>query len=207
MLTRRGFLVASLAFAWPAAAEEEEVPWARLRAGGIVLLMRHGATDMAGDPPGHRLDDCRTQSNLSAEGREQARRVGARLREGGVRIERVYTSPWCRCRETARLAFDMAEDWAPLGSTFDAPELEREDTERVRKRIAGYVRKPPHGVVVMVTHNVNIAALTKFSVAPAELVPVKPDGCCSARPLRPFRLVAGRRLARHSSSPERSHLS
>ena len=55
-------------------------------------------------------------------------------------------------------------------------------------KIAGYVRKPPRGVVVMVTHNVNIAALTRHSVDPAELVLVKPDGCCSARPMQRFHL-------------------
>jgi hypothetical protein len=93
----------------------------------------------------------------------------------------VYTSPWCRCRETAQLAFGSAEDWEPLGSFFERPDLEADATEHVRKRILGYSITKPKGNVVMVTHNVNIAGLTKLSVAPAEIVVVKPDGCCGLR--------------------------
>jgi phosphohistidine phosphatase SixA len=188
--SRRRFLAGALALAaWPAAAEDEDIPWRRLREGGLVLFMRHGSTEEGlGDPPGFRLDDCATQRNLSAQGREEAGRVGARLRAERVPIAKVYTSPWCRCRDTARIAFGRAEDWEPLSSVFDFPDREARYTELVRKRIAGYARAPAGGNVVMVTHNVNIAALTKYSVAPAELVAVRPDGCCSARPMHRFRL-------------------
>jgi broad specificity phosphatase PhoE len=188
--SRRSFVAAMLALAAaPARGAEEDVPWQRLRDGGVVLLMRHGSTvEGLGDPPGFRLDDCSTQRNLSEAGRVESRRVGERLRQGGVRIAKVYTSPWCRCRETARVAFGEAEDWAPLSSFFDLPDREAEFSEHVRKRIAGYVKQPPAGVVVMVTHNVNIAALTRHSVGPAELVLVRPDGCCSMRPMQRFRL-------------------
>ena len=190
MTTRRDFLAGAIAIAaFPAAAEEDDVPWSRLREGRLVLLMRHGSTGPGlGDPPGFRLDDCSTQRNLSEAGRAEARRVGERLRGARVPIAHVYTSPWCRCRETAELAFGHAEVWEPLSSFFDFPDREAAFSATVRKRIASYVRHPPKGNVVMVTHNVNIAALTKYSVGPAELVAVKPDGCCSARPLHRFRL-------------------
>jgi len=145
--------------------------------------MRHGATEgNAGDPPEFRLGDCATQRNLSEAGRDEARRVGARLKAERVPIAQVLTSPWCRCRETAMLAFGKAEDWEALSSTFAMPERETDFSERVRKRIGNYsTRKPTQGNVVMVTHNVNIAALTKLSVAPAEIVVVRPDGCCGLR--------------------------
>lgn len=154
----------------------------RLRRGGLVLLMRHAATDPGlGDPAGFRLDDCATQRNLSAAGREDARRIGARLREERVPIGAVLTSLWCRCRETAQIAFGRAEDWEPLSSFFDFPHREPEFTERVKQRIATYARRSPPGNVVMVTHNVNIAALTRHSVGTGELVVVRPEGCCEAR--------------------------
>ncbi len=144
--------------------------------------MRHGSTGKGlGDPPGYRLDDCATQRNLSVEGREVARRAGEELAREKVRIARVYTSPWCRCRETAMLAFGKAEDWSPLSSFFDTPESDAEYTERVKRRIASYSSRDMVGNVVMVTHNVNIAALTRLSVAPAEIVVVRPDGCCGLR--------------------------
>ena len=199
MPSRRAFL--ALAAAWPWVASAGDDLWPRLRAGGLVLFMRHASTGPGlGDPKGFRLDDCSTQRNLSAEGRDEARRVGARLRAERVPIERVYTSPWCRCRDTAREAFGMAEDWEPLASFFDFPERERELTEHVRKRIAGYWRKPPRGNVVMVTHNVNIAALTKQSVGTAEIVVARPQGCCDVRTVERLKLA-------YSSSPERSHFS
>ena len=144
--------------------------------------MRHAATEGgAGDPPEFRLGDCPTQRNLSQAGREQARRVGARLREERVQIAQVFTSPWCRCQETAMLAFGKGDDWDALSSTFAMPEREAEFSERVRKRVGGSSTRRPQGNVVMVTHNVNIAALTKLSVAPAEIVVVRPDGCCGLR--------------------------
>ena len=186
-MRRRAFLAAALAAPFSLrAARDDDALGAMLASGGMVMLMRHASTGPdAGDPPGYRLDDCSTQRNLSDQGRAQARRVGERLREMRVPIDRVFTSPWCRCRETARLAFYKSEDWEPLGSFFDRPDAEAEATEHVRKRILGYSIKKPRGNIVMVTHNVNIAALTKLSVAPAELVVVQPDGCCGLK-------VAGR---------------
>jgi broad specificity phosphatase PhoE len=164
-----------------ARASEREL-WALLRKGGHVILMRHASTEPGlGDPQGYRLDDCATQRNLSEAGRAEARRVGERLRAERVPIARAYTSPWCRCRETARLAFGAAEDWEPLSSFFDMPHRESELTETVKKRILGYSIRKPDGNVALVTHNVNIAALTRLSVAPGEMVVVRPDGCCGLR--------------------------
>jgi broad specificity phosphatase PhoE len=185
MLTRRAFVIGALAAAAAGHARAEEAgAWNRLRRGGLVLLMRHAATmEGLGDPPGFRLDDCASQRNLSEAGRADARRIGERFKAERIRIERVLTSPWCRCRETATLAFGRAEDWEPLSSFFDFPDREAEYTDRVKKRIAQYGRRIPDGNVVMVTHNVNIAAISRHSVATGELVLMRPDGCCNARPL------------------------
>ncbi len=191
---RRRFLGGMLALAaapWSARAadaaghDEEEGAFERLRRGGLVVLMRHASTVAGyGDPPTFRAGDCGTQRNLSEEGRAEARRVGERFRAERVPVWRVYTSPWCRCRETAMLAFGRADDWEPLASIFDHPDREPEFSERVRRRIAGYARRAMPGNVVMVTHNVNIAALARHSVAQAELVLMRPDGCCGARPVQ-----------------------
>ena len=182
---RRALLIAGSAWLVPAARAEApaESLWPILRRGGSVILIRHASTtEGAGDPPGYTLDDCATQRNLSEAGREEAGRIGERIRAERVPIARVYTSPWCRCRDTARLAFGKAEDWAPLGSTFDTPHLEGEATATVKKRILGYSIAKPRGNVVMVTHNVNIAALSRQSVATGEMVLMRPDGCCNAKP-------------------------
>ena len=190
MPSRRVFILGAAALFAGRAAAQEPATWRRLRRGGLVILMRHAATEAGlGDPAGYRLDDCATQRNLSDAGREEARRVGERIRAERVPVAKVYTSPWCRCRDTAMAAFGRAEDWEPLSSIFDFPHLEGDFSDRVRKRIGGYGRRPPAGNIVMVTHNVNIAALTKHSVAPAEMVIVRPDGCCDLRPVERLKLV------------------
>jgi broad specificity phosphatase PhoE len=185
MVSRRAFVLGGLAVAAaPLARPDDSQAWRRLRAGGLVVLMRHAATvDGLGDPSGFRLDDCATQRNLSDAGRDAARRIGERFRSERVPVARVFTSPWCRCRETAMLAFGRAEDWEPLSSTFQFPHNEPDYTDRVKRRIAGYGRRPPGGNVVMVTHNVNIAALSRHSVATGEMVLMRPDGCCGAKPV------------------------
>ena len=188
MASRRAFVLGALALA-AAPAAGEDAPWARLRRGGLVVLMRHASTEPGlGDPPGYRLDDCATQRNLSEAGRAEARRVGERFRAERVPVAQVYTSPWCRCRETAMLAFGRADDWEPLSSFFDLPDREAGYVEQVRKRIARLARGGREGNVVMVTHNVNIAALTKLSVATSELVAVRADGCCNVRTVARFRV-------------------
>ena len=113
-LTRRAFLLGALA-APLARAEGDARTWARLREGGHVILIRHAATvPGVGDQASFRLGDCATQRNLSEAGREESRRLGARIKSERVPVAKVYTSPWCRCQETARLAFGAAEDWEPL---------------------------------------------------------------------------------------------
>jgi phosphohistidine phosphatase SixA len=78
--------------------------------GGLTILMRHTATEpIAPDPATFDVEDCRTQRSLSERGREQARAIGAALPKLGVRISRVASSPYCRCLETARLAFGRVE--------------------------------------------------------------------------------------------------
>ncbi len=179
-MIRRDFLAGALAAALAPRAFAADPPnWERLRKGGFVLLMRHASTVSAGvDPRGYKLTDCATQLALSDEGRAEAIRIGEALKEQRIPIGKVYTSPFCRCRDTAMLTFGTAEDWAPLGTTFYEPDKEADYTQRVKQRIGSYSTKDMGGNIAMITHNTNIAALTKLSIAHGEIVVVRPDGCC-----------------------------
>ena len=96
--------MAASAFALPAWAND--ALWALLQKGGQVVLIRHGLTTPGfGDPPGFELGECATQRNLVDEGRREAERLGTALRARKVPVARVVSSPWCRCIETARIAF------------------------------------------------------------------------------------------------------
>lgn len=78
--------------------------WEALRGDGHVALIRHAsAPGVVGDPAGFRLDDCATQRNLSEAGRAEARALGQRFRAQKVKVGKVISSKWCRCRETAEL--------------------------------------------------------------------------------------------------------
>ncbi len=146
----------------------DDALWARIAQGGYVLLIRHAATEAGtGDPPGFRIGDCATQRNLSAAGRDEARRLGETFRLHGVPVAEVRSSPWCRCLDTARLAFGRAMAWAPLSSLFHDPRNEAGQ----RAAVIAYLRgAPAGGNVVLVTHNFNIRSLVGISPLPGETV-------------------------------------
>ena len=150
--------------------------FARLSEPGIVAIMRHAAAPGFGDPDSFQLDDCATQRNLDAQGRAQAREIGAAIRAAGITVDRVLTSQWCRCRDTARLLdLGPVEDLPALNSFFrDRTRADRQ-TAAIRKFLHGL---PPGETVVLVTHYVNIGALTGRGVASGEvlLLELGPDG-------------------------------
>ena len=122
-LARRALLGAGLGLipwhGWATAGADAE---ALLRKGGVVVVFRHALAPGTFDPPGLRLGDCSTQRNLSDEGRAQARRIGEWFRERQLQPAAVRSSPWCRCMDSATLAFGAAQAWAALGSPHGAPE-------------------------------------------------------------------------------------
>src|SRR3954471_2478254 len=150
-----------------------EVAWHALREVGTVALLRHAQAPGTGDPPWFRLGDCSTQRNLSSEGREQARQIGAQFIANHIPIERVLSSEWCRCLDTARLAFgDRVEPLPALNSFFSTQDAEGAQTRAVRALVEGW--RAQSGVLVLVTHQVNITALTGLYPAEGEILVLKP---------------------------------
>ena len=151
-------------------------PQDALREGGVVLLVRHAITDPGtGDPPGFRLDDCSTQRQLSAEGRAQAQAFGAMLAKQGVRPTAVFSSAWCRCMDTAALAFPAlaVKNLPSLNSFFaDADRRAAAQTAALREALQ---RIPARGVTVWVSHQVNATALTGEYLAMGEALVLRPD--------------------------------
>jgi broad specificity phosphatase PhoE len=156
------------------AAPDDEL-WDALQRGGLVVLLRHAITTPGvGDPPGFKLDDCSTQRNLSAQGREDARKVGEAFRAHRIPIDRVLSSPWCRCIETARIAFDATpENYAPLSNLFGRAENRDKQVEELTKLVSDFGGR---GNLVMVSHGSTILALTGVAPDSAEMVLVKPEG-------------------------------
>lgn len=162
-------LLALLCTTLPASADENL--WNQLRNGGHVLLIRHAETEPGiGDPPGFRLEDCSSQRNLSSAGRAQSRHIGERFASNGIPVDRVLSSRWCRCLDTARLAFGKATPEPVLDSFFADQARSDAQTAAARARIQAF-RGP--GNLVLVTHQVNITAITGKSPAQGEIFVVR----------------------------------
>lgn len=152
--------------------------WTLLREGGCVVLMRHAQTEPGvGDPPGFRLGDCSTQRQLSQAGREQARRVGAAFTREGIRLDEVRSSAWCRCTDTADLAFGRHTAWSPINSFFQGGDGAVQTREALQSL---HGLKPPRNLV-LVTHQVNISSLTGEYTAMGEVLVARPGPAPDAR--------------------------
>jgi phosphohistidine phosphatase SixA len=152
----------------------DDALWALLQKGGQVVLVRHGLTTPGvGDPPGFKRGECATQRNLVDEGRREAERLGAALRAHKVPVARVLSSPWCRCIETARLAFgaEPAIDDA-LSNLFDNSAHREKQIVQFKKLVAN---APKQGNLFLVTHGSTTAAFTGINQGTAEMVIVTPE--------------------------------
>jgi phosphohistidine phosphatase SixA len=150
-----------------------------LRAGGVAVLLRHALTDPGvGDPPGFRPGDCKTQRQLSAAGRDQAGRIGAWFDARALKPARVRSSAWCRCLDTATLAFGRVEPWPALDSFFGDRTRDAAQTALLRTALA---RIEPGRFEVWVTHQVNITAFNGESVAMGAAWVVRSDPGATAQ--------------------------
>ncbi len=178
LIKRLRIAIGSLALLWGGislasqAIASEQAAWAALRQGAIVLF-RHADAPGTGDPPGFRLDDCATQRNLDARGRDQAAKVGERFQREQIVVSTVLSSAWCRAFDTAILAFPGQVRREPsLNSFFDDRSQKAAQTNAAKAILVGW-RGP--GALVAVTHQVNIEALTGIAPAPGEGVVLKSE--------------------------------
>jgi phosphohistidine phosphatase SixA len=156
-MIRRLFLLLPLLL--PAVAQAD--PLALAREPDAILLMRHALAPGTGDPPGFRLEDCATQRNLSDEGREDARETGRLLAKAGVTPTLVATSQWCRSRETAvLLKLRPVTEWPALNSFFADRSTAEAQTRDTLAALTARAESGEPGPVILVTHQVNITALT-----------------------------------------------
>ena len=176
LLNRRRALQTLLAAsALPGVASNAQSPSdvaALLRAGGCVLMLRHAQTEAGiGDPPNLQLDQCTTQRNLSDEGQAQSKRIGQWFASRKLLAKSVQSSAWCRCKDTATLAFGRFDLLPALNSTFDNRNSQAAQTEALLERLEG-IRAGQFEV--WVTHQVNISAMTGEGPAMGDGFVVKP---------------------------------
>jgi phosphohistidine phosphatase SixA len=160
---------------WPIKqARAQTDPIALLRAGGCAVVLRHAETDPGiGDPPAFQLGQCSTQRNLSEAERARAKKLGEWFASRKLAPTAVLSSAWCRCMDTADLAFGRHTVWPGLNSTFESRTSQAAQTDALRRRLAGIGRGQ---FEVWVTHQVNISSLSGESTGMGEAVVLSAGG-------------------------------
>ena len=140
--------------------------WDAFNNPGVVAIMRHALAPGTGDPANFDITDCRTQRNLDDKGRAQSKAIGEALRDRGIVFEAVYASQWCRTRDTAELM--------DVGTVEDAPYLNSffsdRSTSAAQTAEAFRVVSAADFPLMMVTHQVNISALTGRFTSSGEIL-------------------------------------
>jgi len=165
---------AALLWAGSAAANADAQLWQKLQSGGYVVLLRHGLTEPGvGDPPGFKLSDCRTERKLNAEGRAESKRLGEAFRRRQVPIAQVLSSEWCRCKDTAELAFGRYETWPALNNLFGRHDNAAAQRSAILERASGFRGA---GNLILVSHGSTIVQVAGINPAMGEMVVMKPAG-------------------------------
>jgi phosphohistidine phosphatase SixA len=149
----------------------------QLQSGGLVLAIRHAATDFSKpDQDPVVLTDCRTQRNLSAQGRAEARAIGRGVHRLRLRIATVLSSPFCRTKETAQLAFGRAAVSRALLNTVNSVHNARWQKQiREARRLLG--RRPVAGsLTILVTHGSVVEDATGQTLEEGETLVFRPRG-------------------------------
>ncbi|MFZ2650193.1 MAG: histidine phosphatase family protein [Burkholderiaceae bacterium] len=173
-IDRRAVLALSLVPLWSASivARADDASLVRLlRQGGVAVLMRHAQTTPGvGDPPGWKIEQCSSQRNLDDSGIAHAQRIGLWFAAQNLRPTAVRHSPWCRTRDTARLAFGRGEPWPALANIFEDRSGADMQAAEVRKFVQAL---QPGELAVLVSHGSTINHIVGVGTATGEAVLVR----------------------------------
>tara|TARA_B100001248_G_C27232955_1_gene385687 strand:- start:169 stop:675 length:507 start_codon:yes stop_codon:yes gene_type:complete len=147
-----------------------EQAWSLAQEGNKIILIRHSLAPGGGDPEGFKIDDCRTQRNLSKKGINQSKTIGKLFKKNNVLIDQVLTSQWCRCKDTAKYAFGNYKEFTALNSTFQSPYNKNEGKQL--KELYDFVKKwkGKGKNLVLITHYSIITAITNAVPSSGEIV-------------------------------------
>ena len=141
----------------------------QLKDGGKLIFIRHAHAPGNGDPNNFNLNDCSTQRNLSKDGRKQAKYIGEFFRNNQIKIDKILSSEWCRCKETAKIAFKNFSTNNFLNSFYSPKYVKNKDKQL--EAINNYIKKfKSNKNLVLVTHYVIITAVTDVTPSSGEIV-------------------------------------
>ena len=169
----RYFAIFLWAMIWPVTAQAITLETYAEKPDGYILFIRHALAPGTGDPPHFSLEDCQTQRNLNQQGLDQARKLGAQLSKAGLNIADIFTSQWCRCKDTARaLALGEVIEEPGLNSFYQDIVPKKETLARLQQKLVQIDESK--GITIMVTHFVTISAITGIGVSSGGMVSYNP---------------------------------
>ena len=144
--------------------------WEPAKDGDKIILIRHSIAPGSGDPAGFKINDCKTQRNLSEEGINQSKKIGKLFKKNKVPIDQILSSQWCRCKDTAKYAFGDYKEFTALNSTFQSP-YDKNETKQL-KELYNFVKKwdGDGKNLVLVTHYSIITAITTAVPSSGEII-------------------------------------
>ncbi len=144
--------------------------WQPAKEGNKIILIRHSIAPGSGDPLGFEIKDCKTQRNLSKEGIDQSKKIGKLFKLNQIKIDRVLSSQWCRCKDTAKYAFKNYKEFSALNSTFQPPY--DKNAKKQIKELKDYIKNwnGNGSNLVLVTHYVIITSITNVIPRSGEIV-------------------------------------
>ena len=151
-------------------SHSSEQNWKPAIEGNKIILIRHSLAPGGGDPVGFKIDDCRTQRNLNKVGINQSKKIGKLFKKNKVPVDQVFSSQWCRCKDTAKYAFGNFKEFTALNSTFQSPYNQNEG--RQLKELYRFVEQwdGKGKNLVLITHFSIITALTNAVPSSGEIV-------------------------------------
>ena len=140
-----------------------------LKEGGKLIFIRHAIAPGGGDPDNFKLNDCSTQRNLNQDGIEQSKRIGFFFKENKIPIDKVLSSEWCRCRDTAKYAFKNFKTFDALNSFYSLKFKKNKDKQisDLKKYISRWNAKKN---LVFVTHYVVILEMLDMAPSSGEII-------------------------------------
>ena len=163
------YLIIFICIISPVKADLNQNIISELKKGGKIIFIRHAYAPGGGDPNNFNINDCDTQRNLNNDGRLQSKKIGDFFKKNKISIEKVYSSEWCRCKETASIAFRSFETKNFLNSFFSERFMKNKDNqiENLNKFINNWNGQQN---LIFVTHYVVISEILNYTPSSGEIV-------------------------------------
>ncbi len=134
-----------------------------------IIFIRHSLAPGSGDPENINLNDCKTQRNLNSEGIKQSKKIGNFFKKNNIKVEHIFSSEWCRCKDTAFYAFNNYKTFNALNSFYSEQFYKNKNKQikNLKKFISNWDN---NSNLVLVTHYVVISEILGIAAGSGEII-------------------------------------